>query len=194
MNRVVVGSQLRRQSVQRVGEARADRDEGTGGASLAAERIRDERTDRYGCERSPQPRTVRERNGPLGREPGDERHGGDDRGDREHLAPADRLVHAPAGDHHHEHEPERERRLNERQRGVRQRERLQSPAGQTAGCSNQPARPVDQLAKQPEPQSAMLRHLPRLHRLQRDPRRVQDGRRQRQRETDDDLDHDRPAR
>ncbi len=135
-----------------------------------------------------------QRNGALRRKPRDQRDGGDDRGDGEHLAAADRLAHAPASDHHHEHEPERERRLDERQRRVGERKRLQPPARQTAGRAQHPARPSDQLPEQPEPESAMLGHLARLHRLQGDSGRVQSGRGQCQSKADDDLGHDRLAR
>ena len=194
MNGVVVGRQLRRQPVQRVGEPCADRDECARGTAFAAECVRDQCADRYRRKWSPEPWAMRERHGSLGCKPGDERHGGDDRGDRQHLPAADRLVHVPGGDQHDEHEPARERRLNERQRRVRECQSLQPPARQATGRAQHPAGPPDQLAEQPEPKGTMLGYLARLDRLQPDPGRVQHGGDQCQRKTDDDLSHDRPAR
>ncbi len=191
---VFVRRQLRRQAVQSVGQPGAHRDERAGGSPGATEGVRRERDDGNRRQRSPELRPVCASDRSLGRQPGNERHGGDDRCDGDHLPAAYRLVEALARDQDDEHEPERERRLDERKRHVCERQRLQTPACQTARRTDQPLRPAYQLTKESDPEGTVLRHGARLHGLQRDSHRVQHGRGQRQRETGDDRDHDRPAR
>jgi hypothetical protein len=91
-----------------------------------------------------------------------------DREHRERVAPAHVFAEVPDGQGEQEHEARAQQRLDERKRCVRERERLQGPAGEAERRADDPAWSLDQSDEQGESQRMRLRRNTRFRRLQRD--------------------------
>ncbi len=191
---VVVCCKLRREPVERVGDAGPDRDEDARGTSDAAQGQRRDRN--AGQYRQCNPEA--DARGVVGlavrscqRE---QRRPGRDRAHREDVARCNPFVEAPAGNRQQEDEANAQQRLDERQRRSGERDGLQRPAGQAERRSCQPVRPPHEPAKQRESQRQLDGRGARLCRLQRDPDRIEGGRRERSGDPDHEARHGRRPR
>ncbi len=171
MTRPVVGRELRGQAVERVRDAGADRHED---ARRVSERERDERERRQHAERDPEARALGVRGLVRRRGEREQRDAARDRDHGELLAGADPLAE-PRGDRQQEDEAHAEQRLDERQRGLRQRVGLEHPAGEAERRPRDPAGPSNEPPEEPEAQRVLGRLVARAERLQADPDRVERG-------------------
>lgn len=166
--RVVVGGELRREPVDRVGDARADRDEDARGARGAAQAERGERDRGEDTGGDPQSRPLDVTGLPGRGGEREQRHPG---GDREHgdlLPPTHVLAQPPRGDAEEEDEARPQQRLDERERRLRQRVRLDDPADEADRRAEHPAGPADEAPEEGEAERTLGRGDARLERLERD--------------------------
>lgn len=187
----VVGGELRRQAVPRVGEPGAERDEDARRACGATQGERHDGERAEGPERDREPRAALVLRLPRRRGQREQRHAGGDRDHRGELPPPRPLAEPERRGGEHEDEPGAEQRLHERQGRARQRERLQPPAGEAEAGARDPAAPADEQPEERDAERVPLRRRPRLDRLQHDPDRVEPGGAQRGCDPDQDARHDR---
>ena len=88
----------------------------------------------------------------------------------------DGIGREPACDHEQHDEVEGERGLHDRERSLRERERLQRPAEERDDAAEQPAGTSHESEQQSRPQHVVGVRMPRIERLQCDADRVQGGR------------------
>jgi hypothetical protein len=165
VTRDVVGEELRRQPVDRVGSSRADRDERRGRPARAQQERgeRDRGHDREGHRDHGSARMLRIA---CGRRPGEERKSGGDRNDRRCLASANRLTQQPDSESEQKDEAHRQGWLDERQWNEEQRSHLSCPAGSRERGPQHPDGPPEQAHQQRRAQRLLLRGLPGLEGLQ----------------------------
>lgn len=166
-----VGGELGRQSAPRERRTGAEGRQGP----ATAQREWDERQDRDPAEDAGQRHGAGVLGRDVGRDDAQQRHAGQDRGDGGDLAEADALVEVAYPDDQQQDEAEGERGLDDGQRREQQRDRLQRPAGEVEGRSDQPARTADQSCQQRRAQAFVGRRLARVERLQREPGVVERG-------------------
>ena len=191
---VVVGRELRRQPVERVGDARGERHEQTGRPGGAPQRERSEREDGEHAEAGPKPRSLGVVGDVCGRGEREQRDAHDDRDHRGELTATDALVQAPRSDREQEHEARTDERLDERERGARERKRLHEPASEPERRPEQPPRPGDEAPEERDAQRVLRRGFAGLQRLVRDSDRVQSGRAERSHHSDHETRHGPPRR
>jgi hypothetical protein len=119
--------------------------------------------------------------------PGEQRDSHHHRAHAQDLAPAHLLAENARPDPEQHDEAHRQRRLDERERDQEERSDLRGPPEQSQARADEPARPPDQAAEQREAKVLLLGSLASLERLQPDRRGVQDGGREGERETGDDV-------
>jgi len=165
----VVGGELGSDAAPGECQTGADHRDRRGGAAHDADDVRRRRQHRQHDQHERDRLVARVRSG-VGR--GAQRrpeHTEHDRGDRHVLAPARVLMqHPPAEPEQHE-QPCRQCRLHDHQRHQQQRHQLQWPAEHRDAGSEQPARPADQIARQPQAQVLGVRRALGVHRLQHHP-------------------------
>jgi len=94
---------------------------------------------------------------------------GDDRADREQLAPPRPLAQQPLAREQQHEQPGRERRLHDDERRIRERDDLQRPAEHRHAGSEQPARACHKVRQERDPQRVAVGRVASVERLDRDP-------------------------
>lgn len=125
-----------------------------------------------------------------GRGEREERHAGPHHGGGGDLTASDVLVEPAHGDDEEEHDSRPDEGLDERERGFRERVRLQDPAGEGDGRARHPARPAEEAVEEREAKRALRRRLPRLEGLQPGADGIERSRAERGEDTDQGRRHD----
>jgi len=172
---VVVRGELRREAVPGVCEPRPDGHEDSCGARGRAKRVRGERPGPEHAECDPEPGTARMVGLALGGRQREQGRPGRDRQHRDQLTAPHALAKMHVGDCEQHDEAGPEQRLDERERRVNERERLQRPASDPESGAREPAWACDQPPEQRKAHRALRGSDPRLRRLEHDSGGEEDG-------------------
>ena len=175
MGRVIVRGELRREPVPGIGKTGADRDEQARAARATAESERNEREHAEDGQRRPHSAGAGVSGRAMRRGQCEHRHPGSENDHRNRLRPAHLLVQIPGRDREQEDHVRTEQRLDERERRVQKRERLQAPADEAEYRPGEPAWPAHEPPEERQLQRLVARRRARLDPLQRDPDRVESG-------------------
>jgi hypothetical protein len=169
---VIVRGELRRETVERVGETGGERHEHAAAARCASQPQRQQRDRCEPAEREPQRHSLAVDGVTGGSREREQRHPGRDGARRERLATPHVLVQPAGREREQEDQARPQQGLDERQGRLRQRVALHHPAHETERRPNQPARTADEAGEQREAKGPLGGRLARLERLQGDSRRV----------------------